>query len=166
MTGESLSDEELMPLFEAARWAPSSYNGQPWRFLYVKRETPHWDTLFHLLVEGNQAWCAKAAVLGLIFSRKTFEHNNKPSKTHTFDTGAAWENLALEGTSRGLVVHGMEGFSYDKALALLPEGYEVNAMFAVGKKAAKSTLSPELQTREVPSPRKKISEFVFEGKVR
>lgn len=166
MTGESLSHEELMPLFEAARWAPSSYNGQPWRFLYVKRETPHWNTLFNLLVEGNQAWCAKAAVLGLIFSRKTFEHNNKPSKTHTFDAGAAWENLALEGTSRGLVVHGMEGFNYDKALLLLPEGHEVHAMFAVGKKADKSTLSPELQQREVPSPRKKISEFVFEGKVR
>ncbi|HEV7736944.1 MAG TPA: nitroreductase family protein, partial [Chlamydiales bacterium] len=54
MTGESLSDDELMPLFEAARWAPSSYNGQPWRFLYVKRETPHWNTLFDLLVEGNR----------------------------------------------------------------------------------------------------------------
>jgi nitroreductase len=166
MTGESLSDEELMPLFEAARWAPSSYNGQPWRILYVKRETIHWDTLFQLLVEFNQQWCAKAAVLGLMFSRKTFEHNNKPSKTHVYDTGAAWENLALEGTSRGLVVHGMEGFDYGKAANLIPQGFEAHAMFAIGKRAPKSTLPPEMQQKESPSSRKKIGEFAFEGEIK
>jgi len=165
MTGESLTDDELMPLFEAARWAPSSYNGQPWRFLYAKRETPYWKPLFQLLVEFNQKWCANAAVLGLIFSHKTFD-NGKPSITHSFDTGAAWENLALEGTSRGLVVHGMEGFDYKKAKEMVPENHEVHAMFAVGKKAPKSILSEELQKKEIPSSRKKISEFVFEGKVR
>src|SRR3990167_1123117 len=98
MTGESLTDEELMPLFEAARWAPSSYNAQPWRFLYVKRETSYWDRLFNLLIDFNKEWCKNAAILGLIFSRTTFEKNNKASHTHAFDTGAAWENLCLEGT--------------------------------------------------------------------
>lgn len=165
MTGESLTDAELFPLFEAARWAPSSYNAQPWRILYVKRETSHWENLFDLLVEGNKEWCAKAAVLGLFFSRKTFERNNKPSHTHAFDAGAAWENLCLEGTGRGLVVHGMEGFDYAKARLLIPDGYEVHAMFAIGKHALKSTLSKELQARELPSTRKKISEFIFEGKI-
>lgn len=165
MSGEPLSDNELMPLFEAARWAPSSYNGQPWRILYVKRETQYWDRLFNLLIDFNKQWCAKAAVLGLIFSRTTFERNNKPSHTHVFDTGAAWENLCLEGTSRGLVVHGMEGFDYEKARLLIPSGHEVHAMCAIGKKAPKSSLTQELQEREVPSPRKKISEFAFEGKI-
>lgn len=165
MTGEPLSDAELMPLFEAARWAPSSYNAQPWRFLYVKRETKYWDRLFNLLVDANKQWCTKAAVLGLIFSRTTFERNNKPSPTHSLDTGAAWENLCLEGTSRGFVVHGMEGFDYEKARALVPKDHEVLAMFAVGKKAPKSSLPPDLQQKEVPAPRKKISEFAFEGKI-
>jgi len=165
MTGEALSDSELFPLFEAARWAPSSYNNQPWRFLYVRRDTPHWDTLFGLLVDFNKEWCAKAAVLGLIFSRLTFEKNDKPCVTHALDTGAAWENFSLEGMSRGLVVHGMQGFDYQKAKLLIPDGHEVHAMFAVGKKAKKETLSSELQKREFPSSRNKISTFVFEGKV-
>ena len=165
MSGEPLSDTELFPLFEAARWAPSSYNGQPWRILYVKRDTAHWDQLFYLLIDFNKQWCAKAALLGLIFSRLTFERNHKPSPTHSFDTGAAWENLCLEGTSRGLVVHGMEGFDYEKARLLIPEEHEVHAMFAIGKKAPKSSLNPELQQKEAPSQRKKISEFVFEGSI-
>jgi nitroreductase len=166
MTGESLTNEELFPLFEAARWAPSSYNAQPWRILYVKRDTPHWKKLFDLLIDFNKGWCANAAVLGLFFSRTTFEHNNKPSHTHGFDTGAAWENLCLEGSKRGLVVHGMEGFDYERARLLVPKDHEVHAMFAVGKKAPKSALTPELQGRETPSTRKRIDEFVFEGVVK
>jgi nitroreductase len=165
MSGEPLSDEELFPLFEAARWAPSSYNGQPWRILYVKRDTAYWERLFDLLIDFNKGWCNKAAVLGLFFSRTTFEKNNKPSHTHAYDSGAAWENICLEGTSRGFVVHGMEGFDYDKAKLLIPSGHEVHAMFAIGKHAPKSSLSQELQAMEMPSTRKKISEFVFEGKI-
>jgi len=165
MSGEPLSDAELFPLFEAARWAPSSYNAQPWRILYVKRDTSYWERLFNLLIDFNKEWCAKAAVLGLFFSRTTFEKNNKPSHTHSFDTGAAWENICLEGTGRGLVVHGMEGFDYEKAALLIPKDHEVNAMFAIGKHAPKSTLPKELQEREAPSARKKISEFAFEGKI-
>jgi nitroreductase len=162
MSGESLTNEELMPLFEAARWAPSSYNNQPWRFLYVKRDTLEWKTLFNLLIDFNKEWCANAAVLGIIYSCLTFEKTGKPCITHGLDTGAAWENLALEGTSRGLVVHGMQGFDLEKAKALIPSGHEVLAMFAVGKKGKKELLSLDLQSKEVPSQRKKISEFAFE----
>ncbi len=165
MTGEPIADGELFPLFEAARWAPSSYNAQPWRILYVKRDTQYWERLFSLLVDFNKEWCSKAAVLGLFFSRTTFEKSNKPSHTHAFDTGAAWENLCLEGTSRGLVVHGMEGFDYEKARLLIPKNFEIHAMFAIGRKGAKSGLSPDLQQRETPSTRRKISEFAFEGKI-
>lgn len=165
MSGEKIKDEELMSLFEAARWAPSSSNNQPWRFLYAKRETPHWETFFSLLVDFNQNWCAKAAVLGLVLAQKIFEKTKKPSVTHSFDTGAAWENLALEGSHRHLVVHGMEGFDYQKARKELkvPEEFDVLAMFAIGKRAPKETLPPDLQKREVPSIRKKVSEFAFEG---
>src|ERR1700730_17158483 len=110
MSGEEMSDEELMPLFEAARWAPSSYNDQPWRFLYTKHNKKHWDTFFNLMIPFNQSWAKNAACLVVVISKKTFDYNNKPAKTHSYDTGAAWMALALEGCSRKYVVHGMEGF--------------------------------------------------------
>jgi len=166
MTGEEISDEELMSVFEAAKWAPSSYNGQPWRFIYAKRDTKEWDNLFNLLVEGNQGWAKNAAALVVIISRKNFERNNKPSITHTFDTGAAWENMAIEASSRGLAIHGMEGFDYDKAKTDLgiPDDYEVCAMAAIGKKGKKEDLPEGMQEREVPSDRKPLKEIVMLGK--
>lgn len=165
MTGEDMSDEELFPLLEAARWAPSSYNGQPWRFLYAKRNTPHWNKFFDLMVEGNKAWTKNAAVLMVVISRKTFEHNEKPSVTHSFDSGSAWMSLALEGTRRGYVTHGMEGFDYDKARKVLeiPDNYQVEAMVAIGKRAPKERLPEDLQKREVPSQRKSVKEIIMEG---
>lgn len=168
MTGEEMSDEELMPLFEAARWAPSSYNNQPWRFIYAKRNTPEWKTLFDLLVEANQNWTKNAAVLIVVISHNTFEHNNKPAKTHSFDTGSAWMNLALEASSRGYVAHGMEGFDFEKARKNLsvPQNYNVEAMVAIGKRAPKEKLPPELQKREMPSERKPLSEIIMKGKFR
>jgi len=115
MTGEVIEDKELMSLFEAAKWAPSAYNSQPWRFIYAKRDTKHWDKLFNLMVEFNQSWTKNATALVVIISMKNFEHNNEPSITHSFDTGSAWENMALEASSRGLVIHGMSGFDFEKA---------------------------------------------------
>jgi nitroreductase len=166
MSGEEMSDEELMPLFEAARWAPSSYNSQLWKFLYAKRNTPVWDLFYQLMVEFNQSWTKNAAVLVVVISRKNFEHNDKPAPTHSYDTGAAWENLALEGSSRGYVVHGMQGFDYEKARKVLeiPDEYQVEAMAAIGKSAPKETLSPELQQKEGRSPRRPLREIVIEGK--
>ena len=73
MTGETLNDDDIMSLFEAARWAPSSYNNQPWRFIYAKRNTKHWDRFFNLLAEGNKIWAKNAALLVLVISRKNFE---------------------------------------------------------------------------------------------
>lgn len=165
MSGEPISQEELMSLFEAARWAPSSYNNQPWRFLYAKRDTPYFLHFLDLLIDFNKEWCRKAAVLGVVVSKKIFEKTKKPSVTHSFDTGAAWENLALEGHSRNLVVHGMQGFDYERAKKTLkvPDDFEVLAMFAVGKRAPKESLPPDLQGKETPSMRKEVSEFAFEG---
>ncbi len=166
MSGEGLSDTELMPLFEAARWAPSSYNNQPWRFVYAKRETGYWEKFLDLLVPGNQAWAKEAAVLIIVVSKKTFDYNGKPSRTHNFDTGAAWENLALEGTSRGLVVHAMQGFDYDRAreVAIIPDDYDVEAMIAIGKPGKKESLPPKLQESESPNDRRSLNEIIKEGK--
>src|SRR5207248_8142520 len=97
MSGEEISREELMRLFEAARWAPSSFNAQQWRALYARRGTEHWPVFFDLLVEGNKSWAKNAAVLVLFISRKAFDYNNERSITHSYDTGAACENFALQG---------------------------------------------------------------------
>ena len=165
MSGESLPDSELARLFEAARWAPSSYNDQPWRFLYAHRDSPHWDTFLDLLVDFNRQWADKAAVLIVMLSRTTREKNGQPAPTHSFDAGAAWQNLALQGRAQGLVVHGMGGFDYDRARQDLrvPPEYAVEAMAAVGKPAAVEALPEGLREMEVPSGRKEIAEIAFEG---
>lgn len=166
MTGEPMSDDELFSLFEAGRWAPSSFNSQPWRILYAKRDTPEWELFFDLLVDANKAWCRNAAVLVVMVSRDTFEKNNKPSVTHSYDTGAAWMAIALEGSSRGYVVHGMSGFNFEKARQTLniPEGYTVEAMAAIGKRAPKEELPPKIQEMEAPSSRKVLEEIIIHGK--
>lgn len=165
LSKELLSDEELMVLFEAARWAPSSYNNQPWRFIYAKRTTAYWDILFNLLVEANQVWAKNAAVLLVICSSNVFSFNNKPARTHSFDTGAAWENLTLQGHLNNIIVHGMQGFDYERAQKELkiPDNYTVEAMAALGKKGEKESLPIELQQKEEPSDRNPLEKFVFEG---
>jgi len=165
MSGEAISDQELLTLFEAARWAPSSYNAQPWRFLYARRGTEHWDRFFNLMVPFNQGWTQHAAVLMVVVSRKVFEQNGKPSPTHSLDAGAAWQNLALQGSRMGLVVHGMQGFDYEQARTVLhvPEEFQVEAMIAVGRPGQLEDLPEELRKREQPSDRKPIAEIALEG---
>jgi len=165
MSGEEISGEELMRLFEAARWAPSSFNAQQWRALYARRGTEHWQTFFELLVDANKAWAKNAAVLVVFISRKFFDHNDEPSVTHSYDTGAAWENFALQGFHQRLVVHGMEGFDYERARKELriPDEFQVEAMAAVGRPGPKEVLPEKLQARESPNDRRKLAESVFEG---
>ena len=166
MTGEELSDDELMPLFEAARWAPSSYNAQLWRFVYAKRQTTFWETFVDLLAEVNKVWARQASALVVVTSRKLFERNDKPAATYAFDAGAAWENLALEGTRRGFVVHGIQGFDYEKARRELhvPEDYDVLTMIAVGKRAPRESLPDHLQEREQPNDRRPLAEIIMAGR--
>lgn len=165
MSGESIELKELLTLFEAGRWAPSSYNGQPWRFIYALRQTPAWDKFFNLMVQFNQDWAKNAEALVVIISKKTFDFNGKPARTHSFDAGSAWMSIALQGDLNGLVVHGMEGFDYDRAKTELaiPDDYSVEVMFAVGKPGKKEDLPQEMQERELPSDRKKLEELIFEG---
>ncbi len=159
MTGESISHDELMTLFEAARWAPSSFDLQPWRFIYAKKDMKEWSIFFNLLTASNQAWVKNADVLIVFISLKRFEYNNKPSRTHSFDAGAAWENLALQATSMGLVVHSMEGFDYNRAKKelVVPDNFDVECMIALGRPDSKKT--------EDPTDRKKIQELVFRGRL-
>ena len=164
MSGETLTKEELLPLFEAAKWSPSSFNEQPWRFVVGLDEQK--DKLMEYLVGFNQQWCKNAAALVVILSHKTFSRNDKPNANHSFDTGAAWMALSLEGARRDLVVHGMAGFDKEKIRAELqiPEEYEIDAMCAIGKLGKKEDLPEGLQDKEIPSQRKAISEIVnFDG---
>lgn len=166
MTGEALSDEELFPLFEAARWAPSSYNAQLWRFIIARRQNrEEFERFFALLVPANQAWARDAAAFVVVASRTRFEFNDKPAATHAFDAGAAWENLALEAARRGLVAHGMQGFDYQRAKQELgiPDEFEVHAMIAIGKRGPREKLPEKHQAMEEPNTRRPLSEIVFEG---
>jgi nitroreductase len=165
LSGEPLTKQELLTLFEAARWAPSTYNEQEWRFLYARRDTPHWPVFFGLLMEANRVWCQRAAVLVVVLARKVFTHNGKPNPVHLFDAGSAWENLALQATSMGLVAHGMAGFSFANARSLLqvPEHFDVAAMIAVGRPANPAELPVELREREVLNSRRPVAESICEG---
>jgi nitroreductase len=168
LSGEEIPEQELMTLFEAARWAPSSYNNQPWRMLYARRGGAHWQTFFDLLTDFNKGWCGQAAALVLFVSKNTFDHNGEPSATHSYDTGAAWENFALQGMLKGLVVHGMQGFDYERARVALkiPQGFSVEAMAAVGKPGDAAMLSEDLRKREAPNDRRKLEQTVCEGPFR
>jgi nitroreductase len=166
MSGESISQAELAVLFEAARWAPSAGNTHPWRILYAHRDSEHWSRFFDLLVERNQVWCRNAAALLMFISRKTHEQTGRPLVTHSYDTGAAWENLALQGMLSGFVVHGMAGFDYARARTTLsiPEDFQVEAMAAVGRPGPVTVLPEDFQARESPNTRRAISDLVFEGR--
>ncbi|HAS80516.1 MAG: Nitroreductase [Candidatus Nomurabacteria bacterium GW2011_GWE1_32_28] len=165
MSGEKIIEEEIMTLFEAARWAPSSMNAQPWRFIYAYKNTPNFDKFLSFLVDYNKSWSKNASVLVVVISKKNFD-NGTPSKSHSFDTGSAWENLALQATTIGLITHGIGGFDYSLAKNELsiPDDYEIEIIIAVGKPGKIEDLPEALQIREKPSHRKNIEEIISEGK--
>ena len=154
-----------MQLLEAARWAPSSFNNQEWRFVYGLKGSEAYDKLMSVLADANKAWCKNAGGLILATSRVDFEHNDKPNSTHEFACGAACQNLALQAASQEIVCHMMAGFSADSARELfaMPDNYEAHAMIALGYPAAANTLPPDLKERELPSDRKALSEICAEG---
>ena len=166
---QPISESDVLSLFEAARWAPSSYNSQPWRFLYARRDTPQWATFLGLLNPFNQSWAGRAGLLIVAVSNSVMvppgQDKAIPSHSHSFDAGAAWANLALQASRMGLQAHAMVGFDIDGAFARLnvPEGYRVEAAIAVGKPGDKSILPEALQAREQPNGRNPVSDFAFEG---
>lgn len=159
--------EKLRILFEAARWAPSSNNEQPWRFIVAtKDDETEWNRLFGCLVEGNRKWAYRAPLLILSAAGLNFEDDSRPNRHAFHDTGMAVENLVLQATALGLATHQMAGFDVEKARADLkiPSGYEPVAMIAVGYPGDPASLSDRLRERELqPRVRRPISEWTFSG---
>lgn len=159
--------QDLLSCLEAARWAASSYNEQPWSFLVAEREDEEaFATMLGCLVEANQEWAANAGVLILACTNHRFSRNNKPNTAAVHDLGLAAGNLSLEATARGLSVHQMKGIKADHAHATyeVPEDVEVVTAIAIGYLADESDASEELRSRdEGERSRKPLSEFVFTG---
>ncbi len=163
-TGETLTPAEMHRLFEAARWAPSSNNRQPWRFVYGLRGTPAFTAIFDLLVPFNQIWTAQASALIAVFA-KTKSDSGEEWRTASFDTGAAWMSLALQAHAQGLITHGMAGILADKMNEALsaPSDWLPQCIVAVGRRGAPDQLPEKLRERENPSDREPLSALVFEG---
>jgi len=165
--GTALSHDQVMVLVEAARWAPSCFNSQPWRFVYAIKGSEHWPAMLALVMDVNQAWAQHAGALIAMVSRSTYQGNDAPAPTHSFDTGAAWMSLALQAQSMGLASHAMWGIEHDaipQALNL-PDNMQIQAIVAVGEPGNKDDLPAPLQQREQPSPRKALNELAFAGRL-
>ena len=165
MTGQALTLAQVQSLCEAGRWAPSCFNSQPWRFIYALPDTPQWQPLLDLLMDVNKLWAAKAGALVALVARTHFEANDAPAATHSFDTGSAWMSMALQAQHMGLAAHAMWGFHHDQAAHALklPEYFSTQALIAFGHPAPAEALPDPLREREVPSPRKALSELMFNG---
>jgi len=155
---ETMPETDLLSMLEAARWAPSAYNLQPWRFLYALRDDAHWEVYLGLLDSFNAQWAANASALIFVLSDTT-------SAYHSFDTGASWAMLALQATALGYHTHAMAGLDFDRSRQALeiPETYKVEIAIAVGRQADASTLPAGLQLRETPSDRLPVARIARAG---
>lgn len=166
-TGEPIPDHVLLTAFEAARWAPSAMNAQPWRFLVARPSEPAWETFFDLLLPRNRLWAGRASALILVLSGRQIEYQDKlvPNSSHSFDAGAAWASFALQALLLGWHTHGIGGFDREAARVRLgiPETFAVDAMIAIGKRDDPGNLPADFHAREVPSERRSLREIVFTG---
>lgn len=165
MSGETIPEADFLPLFEAARWAASSRNNQPWRYRYATRTSDNWDAFFDLLSDGNQRWANRAALLVVVLSHTTYEGTAESIRNHSFETGGSWMALALEGIRRGFVVHPMQGFDEKAAREILhvPSELRVEIMTAIGVPGNRAELAERDRTREHPTQRKPLEEIVAPG---
>lgn len=167
--GSTIDEETLASLFEAARWAPSAYNVQPWRFLHARRDTPDWDVFLRGLIAFNRGWAKDASVLVYILSDTVMgaggDKPPTPSHSHSFDAGAAWAQLALQAHRMGLATHGMTGLEFDTAREVLavPERFRIEATIAIGRRGDPAILPEGLRARETPSDRRPIGAFSAAG---
>ena len=157
----------LRSIFEAARWAPSSFNEQPWAYIVAtKDDKENFEKMLSVLVDFNVQWAKSAPVLALAVAKLTFAKNNAPNRNAQYDTGAATALLSVEATARGLAVHQMAGFDAEKARQVfgIPKGWEPIAALAIGYPGDPASLPPPLKDREMaPRTRKPIAEFVMSG---
>lgn len=167
-TAEDMPEADILTMLEAARFAPSSSNGQPWRFVYALRGTPAFDKILGSLVPFNQGWAKTASALMLVISktkRLADDGQLKPVASHSFDAGSAWMSFALQASMMGYFAHGMGGVDFDAARAAfeIPENFQVEIAVAVGKRAPVETLPEALAAREVPNHRIALNEIAFNG---
>ena len=165
---KSVSQEQIIALLEAARWAPSCFGDEPWRFIVWNKGTNEraWQQAFDCLAPSNQTWVKAAPVLMLVCANTLFGHNQTPNRWGQYDTGAAAENLCLQASSMGLMVHQMGGFNADKAREsfAIPDQYTPMAMLAVGYEGDANNLPDELKTRELAErKRKPLGELFFDS---
>lgn len=165
---QPVSREMQLALLEAARWAPSCFGDQPWRYLVWDRfhDRAHWQRAFDCLGDGNKMWVRDAPVLMASFADSTFRKNGKPNRWGAHDVGAASENLALQGASLGLVVHQMGGFDREKLRATfdVPEQFSAMAMIAIGHPGNPDELPEEKKISELkPRQRVPLADIAFEG---
>ena len=166
---DTMTETEVLRLLEAARWAPSAMNLQPWRFVYGLRGDAGFAAILSALVPFNAAWAKEAAALIAVASRTTRtaqDGSEVANATHAFDTGAAWANLALQAHLAGFVAHGMGGFDPARAAEALhlPEGHTIHAIVAVGRQGDAAQLDEALRARETPSLRLPLDSIAFHGR--
>ena len=162
---EPLTQTQIDSLFEAARWAPSCFNAQPWLFIYAAGASDR-ARFMPALVEKNQVWAQNASLLIYLLCRRNFSHNDQANRHAPFDAGAAWMSLALQARKLGLYAHAMAGFSREKAYEILnvpAEEYDVMAAIAVGYRTDPGRLSDAVASGEKPNDRKARGEIVREG---
>ena len=163
-----VSQAQIIALLEAARWAPSCFGDQPWRFLVWNKNMDEsaWQQAFDCLAPSNQTWVKAAPVLMLTCADTLFGHNQQPNRWGQHDTGAAAENLCLQASSMGLAVHQMGGFNSDLAREkfVIPAQYTPMAMLAVGYEGDANNLPDDLKARELAQrKRKPLGELFFDG---
>lgn len=169
-TDEPIDASTLLGFFEAARWAPSGFNAQPWRFVYARRNTPAWAPILDALSEYNRGWAGRASALVAVLSATTWlppgKTERQPVTTHSFDAGAAWASLAFQATLSGWHAHGIGGFDKDRLRERLgvPADHAIEAVVAIGRRGDKSLLPEVLQAREAPNQRRPLREIVAEGR--
>ena len=163
-----VTQTQIISLLEAARWAPSCYGDQPWRFIVWNKhqDANAWQQAFNCIVPGNQEWAKDAPVLILVCADTLFGHNQKPNRWGTYDTGAAAVSLCLQASSMGLMTHQMGGFDGDKSRSAfgVPEQYQMMAMMAVGYMREVDTLPDDLKERALaPRKRSPLGELFYNG---
>lgn len=161
---KKVEEDKLHNIFEAARWAPSAANWQPWHFVFAQ-EQADLEKFHSFINENNVEWCKKAPVLVAVVSKLTRNEKGDPNPFHAFDTGTAWGYLSLEAYRQGLITHGMGGFDSKMAKEILAisDEYVVQAIVAIGYYDPEAPLSERNKEREVPSDRNPLDTFVFEG---
>lgn len=168
-TGEPVPDADLKTAFEAARWAPSAMNAQPWRFLIARPGDAHWEIYLSLLMPRNRLWASKASALVLILSERQLDRRGErvDNVSHSFDAGAAWANFAHQALLLGWHTHGIGGF--DRAAAretlAIPESFAIENIIALGRRGDLQSLDAEFHAGEAPNSRRPLAETVFAGSI-